>query len=139
MKVYILSVLFLMLATVTLKAHASENYAMSVISREASISKEAIRLYNLQLKRADSLLSQKLGSLRDSVVEATAEDLVLVKSGKLAGADFSTYLLAVNVANASGLSTIGHISVLYYSDLSEEEIGLSTRIYLNGFVDDLVK
>lgn len=129
MKTYILSVLFLVLATVSLNIHATENYGMSVISRDASVEKEILRLYNRQVNNLESLLNQKI-SAQSALSEAASEDLVLVKSGKLAGADFTTYLLTVK----AGKSVLGHLSVLYYSDLSEEEVGLSTRIYLNDFV-----
>jgi hypothetical protein len=145
MRTYLLSSLLLILGTFALSTQANEgssadrDLATSVISAEGNVAQEVIKLYRAQLKNPKSKISQHLEESRAELVEAEASDLVLLESGHSAGVFSASYLLPIRTAWKSSTSTLTYIAVTYISDMNEEEINLSTKIYLTKFVDVEIK
>lgn len=141
MKTYLLSSLILVLGAFSFTSSAYEpssadrDLATSVIAAEGNVAQEVIKLYKAQLKNPKSKISQHLEESRAELVEAEASDLVLLESGQSAGVFSASYLLPIRTGWKSSTSTLTYISVLYISDMNEEEINLSTKIYLTKFVN----
>jgi hypothetical protein len=145
MRTYLLSSLILVLGAFSFASNAYEtssadrDLATSVISAEGNIAQEVIKLYKAQLKNPKSKISQHLEESRAELVEAEASDLVLIDSGHSAGVFSASYLLPIRTAWKSSTSTLTYIAVNYISDMNEEEINLSTKIYLTKFVEVEIK
>jgi hypothetical protein len=145
MKTYLLSSLLLVLGAFSFASSAYEpssadrDLATSVISVNGNVAQEVVKLYKAQLKNPKSKISQHLEESRAELVEAQASDLVLLESGHSAGVFSASFLLPIRTAWKSSTSTLTYIAVEYVSDSTEEEINLSTKIYLTKFVDVEIK
>ena len=129
MKNFILSLV--VMVGVVAKAHAGETLASAVISFDAPVKEEIVKLYNSELGRTSSKVNTYLSQVSGEILRAQLDDLVLIKSTKLGQNDIKLYVLTTNANIDSTKTAVKRISVLYSSDMGEEEMGLSTKIYLN--------
>jgi hypothetical protein len=139
MRNYLLSALFMLVASLNAFAYDPNDLASSVISSEADTAVEIVKLYNAQLKDPHSKISKGLADIRSLLIDVNASDLVLLQSGQSAGVYTASFLLPIRTAWKSQTTTERYITAEYVSDMTEEEIGLSTRIYLTGFANVIVK
>jgi len=109
-----------------------QNLYASVISFDAKPEVEIVKIFNNEIKNPESKISKYLSSLSGKVAEVNPSDLIITNKKFGPGLTLVEYLLPIRVIGETASSAIKQIAILYISDLSEEEIGLSTRIYFQG-------
>ena len=106
-----------------------QNLYAAFISYDAIPEVEIAKAFNSELKKPESKISKYLSNFAGKVAEVSPTNLTIVINTNIDARKIVQYIMAIKIIGDSSKTTFKQISVLYYSDLSEEEIGLSTRIY----------
>ena len=113
--------------------------ASSVISYDAVVEVEIAKLYQSELQNSQSKMAQYLAQFNKKTIEVKVADIVLVNSKKIGGLTIGEYILPIRTEGKSSPEIVAQIAVLYVSDMSDEEMGLSTRIYFQNFMGTELK